>query len=268
MPVPTDGNLAAMQSRWPEVDLRVLSSHLRLAKDDLDDAIRHYEGFLAWRSALGPVSIASVEDNLRANNGKGPFMLTLEYEPEEAGKHPPIIMMQGMIKGTRAEMVKQGGGFRMPDADYRAAVFDVLHQYYPWMESSQVIFLDPLYVVKMALWGMGKIFGPSWKEKFVVGSKAAWPEGVKDPDVEKYMETTPGGRALGWEADGTIRYDMEEYIERRKEWVSTNVCLNDHILQDTVLRKGNLGRGSRRAGAMRCRTAGSKPHESVKTWKA
>lgn len=98
MPVPTDGNLAAMQSRWPEVDLRVLSSHLRLAKDDLDDAIRHYEGFLAWRSALGPVSIASVEDNLRANNGKGPFMLTLEYEPEEAGKHPPIIMMQGMIK--------------------------------------------------------------------------------------------------------------------------------------------------------------------------
>jgi hypothetical protein len=110
----------------------------------------------------------------------------------------------------------QGGGFRMPDADYRAAVFDVLHQYYPWMESSQVIFLDPLYVVKMALWGMGKIFGPSWKQKFVVGSKAAWPEGVKDPDVEKYMETTPGGKALGWEADGTIRYDMEEYIERRK----------------------------------------------------
>jgi len=32
----------------------------------------------------------------------------------------------------------RGGGFRVPDADYRAAVFEVLHPYYPWLENCQV----------------------------------------------------------------------------------------------------------------------------------
>jgi len=42
----------------------------------------------------------------------------------------------------------RGGGFRVPDADYRAAVFEVLHPYYPWLENCQVsshiyMFLSP-----------------------------------------------------------------------------------------------------------------------------
>jgi len=91
--------LAAMQARWPSVDARMLSSYLKYAKGNLGEAMGRYEEFLAWRTALGPVGVTSIEQNLRADGtGKGPFMITLEYDEEERGKHTPIILMQGMIK--------------------------------------------------------------------------------------------------------------------------------------------------------------------------
>jgi hypothetical protein len=45
----------------------------------------------------------------------------------------------------------RGGGFRVPDADYRAAVFEVLHPYYPWLENCRVIlfFLFPFFYTIM-----------------------------------------------------------------------------------------------------------------------
>lgn len=111
--------------------------------------------------------MSSIEANLRAGEGHGPFMLALEYEGEAVGKHTPIVLMQGMIKGTREEMVKQvvycaervgalmpkegparvkfivntkGGGFRVPDSDYRAAVFDILQGSTKAMHSSPLSF--------------------------------------------------------------------------------------------------------------------------------
>eukprot|EP00624_Nannochloropsis_granulata_P005026 evm.model.NODE_35542_length_20336_cov_24.742279.5 len=91
--------LAAMQARWPTVDPRMLSSYLKYAKGNLGEAMGRYEEFLVWRTALGPVGVTSIEQNLRADGtGKGPFMITLEYDEEERGKHTPIILMQGMIK--------------------------------------------------------------------------------------------------------------------------------------------------------------------------
>ena len=91
--------LAAMQARWPDVDPRMLSSYLKYAKGNLGEAMGRYEEFLAWRIALGPIGVTSIEHSLRADGtGKGPFMLTLEYDEEERGKHTPIILMQGMIR--------------------------------------------------------------------------------------------------------------------------------------------------------------------------
>ncbi|GAB5032838.1 Hypothetical protein NocV09_01100310 [Nannochloropsis oceanica] len=235
--------LAAMQARWPSVDARMLSSYLKYAKGNLGEAMGRYEEFLAWRTALGPVGVTSIEQNLRADGtGKGPFMITLEYDEEERGKHTPIILMQGMIKGTRQEMTNQvvyaaeragalmpcdgparvkflvntrGGGFRVPDADYRAVVFEVLHRFYPWLENCHVIFLDPIYVVRIGLWGMGKVFGLKWKEQFKVASREGWPEGVDDEDIRTYVRVTKEEHGIGWEKDGSLKFDMEGYIERR-----------------------------------------------------
>jgi len=91
--------LAAMQARWPDVDPRMLASYLKYAKGNLGEAMGRYEEFLAWRIALGPVGVTSIEHSLRADGtGKGPFMITLEYDEEERGRHTPIILMQGMIR--------------------------------------------------------------------------------------------------------------------------------------------------------------------------
>ena len=78
---------------------------------------------------------------------------------------PPSLSKK--YRGTRQEMTKQvvyaaeragalmpcdgparvkflvntrGGGFRVPDADYRAVVFEVLHRFYPWLENCHVGF--------------------------------------------------------------------------------------------------------------------------------
>jgi hypothetical protein len=72
-----------------------------------------------------------------------------------------------------------------------------------------------MYVVKVGLWGMGKVFGLKWKEQFKVGSREGWPEGVDDEDVRRYVEVTKEEHGIGWEKDGTLKFDMEGYIERR-----------------------------------------------------
>ena len=79
----------------------------------------------------------------------------------------------------------------------------------------QVIFLDPMYLVKVGLWGMGKVFGPKWKGHFRVGSREGWPEGVDDEDVRRYVQVTKEEHGIGWEKDGSLKFDMEGYIERR-----------------------------------------------------
>ena len=59
------------------------------------------------------------------------------------------------------------------------------------------------------------MFGLKWKEQFKVGSREGWPEGVDDEDVRRYVEVTKEEHGIGWEKDGTLKFDMEGYIERR-----------------------------------------------------
>lgn len=113
----------------------------------------------------------------------------------------------------------RGGGFRPPDKDYRAAVFDVFGKYYPWLASCNVIFLDVPRLVRSALWAVGKLMGStggaSWNELLRVAATKEWPEGV-DEAVAAYAATVPPERALSFTADGQVQFDMEGYIQRRK----------------------------------------------------
>lgn len=56
-----------------------------------------------WREEIGPVGIKDVEQYLRSDT----YMTTLEYPGCEERKHPPIIFLNGMIRGKKEEMIKQ-----------------------------------------------------------------------------------------------------------------------------------------------------------------
>lgn len=56
-----------------------------------------------WRQEIGPVGIHDVEKHLRSDA----YMVTLEYPGCEARAHPPIIFFNGMVRGTKEEMIKQ-----------------------------------------------------------------------------------------------------------------------------------------------------------------
>eukprot|EP00624_Nannochloropsis_granulata_P005025 evm.model.NODE_35542_length_20336_cov_24.742279.4 len=62
---------------------------------------------------------------------------------------------------------------------------------------------------------MGKVFGLKWKEQFKVASREGWPEGVDDDDIRTYVRVTKEEHGIGWEKDGSLKFDMEGYIERR-----------------------------------------------------
>lgn len=56
-----------------------------------------------WRQDIGPVGIHDVEKYLRSDA----YMVTLEYPGCETRVHPPIIFFNGMVRGSKDEMVKQ-----------------------------------------------------------------------------------------------------------------------------------------------------------------
>lgn len=57
----SEGKVAAMQARFPEVDPRILVAYLKYKKDDLEQAIALHEVSLGWLCVSLCVSVLDLE---------------------------------------------------------------------------------------------------------------------------------------------------------------------------------------------------------------
>ena len=179
---------AAVKAAFPNDDERLLQAYFEAQDGHARRTIQNVTHARAAREAVGPVTIRDVAPYLRSQA----FWVCLEGARSESGY--PILYCKGMFGGSRTDLVRQvlyamdriwanmpadrppkmvwvmevvASSYRIPDKDFRTAVFDTLKCQYPWMKHSEgVYFLDAPNVVKWGFKIMGNFFDKDEMAKY------------------------------------------------------------------------------------------------------